>query len=270
MTGHVFTIAGGKGGVGKTTTAINLGVILDDAGYDVVVVDADLGMANLAAMLDISYENSLHEVLAEESTISQTLTEAPGGITVIPGEQSLEAFANADPGKLKKVIRTVKNTYDVVLIDTGAGLSHEATVPLGLADSVILVTTPDSVAIGDANKTGDLAKRVDGDVIGLILTRSQGVDQVQESLSELEYDILEVIPEDNEATNAEPLVLNAPDSPAAEAYRNLGTTLERLLEGEDIESIIAEKSDSYRNAEGEQEESTGEDEEGGSFGLFGS
>ncbi|QSG09329.1 MinD/ParA family ATP-binding protein [Halapricum desulfuricans] len=269
MTGHVFTIAGGKGGVGKTTTAVNAGVAMEDAGYDVVIVDADLGMANLAAMLGIDHDTSLHEVLAERAAISDTLTEGPGGVTLVPGEQSLEAFADADPAKLRKVIKTLANAYDVVLIDTGAGLSHEATVPLGLADSVLLVTTPDSVAIGDAGKTAQLAQRVDGEVIGTILTRAEVQSDIDEVEREVDYPLLAVIPEDTEATTDEPLVLNFPDSPAANAYRRLSTALERVLKGETVETIVEEETEWFPSA---TEEETSEDDDGdrgGVLGLFG-
>jgi len=268
MTGHVFTIAGGKGGVGKTTTAVNVGTALQEADYDVVTVDADLGMANMAAMLGVEFDNSLHEVLAEESAVSDTLTEGPGGLTVVPGEQSLEAFADADPAKLRKVVKTLVNAYDVVLIDTGAGLSHEATVPLGLADSVLLVTTPDEVAVGDANKTAGLAKRVDGEVIGSILTRATGPEDIEAVAADLEHSLLAVIPEDAEATSNEPLVLNSPDSPAAEAYRQLAASLVRVLEGEPIETVVDEETEWFPGEE-ETKEETDEDEEDGSGGVFG-
>ncbi|WP_136688766.1 MinD/ParA family ATP-binding protein [Halorhabdus amylolytica] len=270
MTGHVFTIAGGKGGVGKTTTAVNVGTALQEADYDVVTVDADLGMANMAAMLGVEFDNSLHEVLAEESAISDTLTEGPGGLTVVPGEQSLEAFADADPAKLRKVVKTLVNAYDVVLIDTGAGLSHEATVPLGLADSVLLVTTPDEVAVGDANKTAGLAKRVDGKVIGSILTRATGPEDIEAVTADLEHDLLAVIPEDAEATADEPLVLNFPDSPAAKAYRRLAASLVRILEGESAETVTDEGTEWFPSEE-EATEDEEDDEEGsgGVFGVFG-
>jgi len=271
MTGHVFTIAGGKGGVGKTTTAVNVGAALEEADYDVVTVDADLGMANLAAMLDVEFDNSLHEVLAEERAISDTLTEGPGGLTIVPGEQSLEAFADADPAKLRKVVKTLVNAYDVVLIDTGAGLSHEATVPLGLADSVVLVTTPDEIAVGDANKTAGLAGRVDGEVVGSVLTRATGPGDIDAVASDLRHELLAVIPEDAEATANEPLVLHSPESPAAEAYRRLAASLVRILEGEDPETVVDEETEWFPS-EGDDEdppEEEDEDESGSVFGVFG-
>ncbi len=272
MAGYVCTIAGGKGGVGKTTTAVNIGAVLEERGYDVVVVDADLGMANLGEMLRVDHEVSLHEILAGNSTVSEGLTDAPGGLTVVPGEQSLEAFADADPAKLRKVIKTLRNAYDVVLVDTGAGLSHEVTVPLGLADGILMVTTPDHVAVGDTVKTADLADRVDGTVIGGLITRVTRNTDVAEIAEQFPFPTLGVIPVDLEATEHEPMVLNSPESPAAEAYELLTTSLERVFfegaSGEDLETIFEEEW--FLDEDEAVEEVEPEDEEsGGVFGLFG-
>ncbi|MXR50601.1 P-loop NTPase [Halovenus sp. WSH3] len=268
MAGYVCTVAGGKGGVGKTTTAINIAAALEENGYDTVVVDADLGMANLGNMLGLEYETSIHEVLASEETVSAALTDAQMGMTVVPGEQSLEAFAEADPAKLRKVINTLKNTFDVVLVDTGAGLSHETTVPLGLADGVLLVTTPDDVAVNDTIKTADLTERVDGEVIGAIITRVNRDTYVQEIADEFDVPLLGVIPDDIDATKEEPLLENAPDSDPADAYRQLAGSLEQVFfEGAtaaDLERVF--DSQWFLDDEDEDEE----EEDGGVFGgIFG-
>jgi len=272
MAGYVCTIAGGKGGVGKTTTAVNVGAALQEAGHDVVVVDADLGMANLGSMLGIEHSASLHEILAGDAAVSETLTDAPGGLTIIPGEQSLEAFADADPAKLRKVIKTLRNAYDVVLIDTGAGLSHEVAVPLGLADGILLVTTPDDVAVGDTVKTAQLTDRIDGEVIGAILNRVTKHTDVAEISERLGFKMLAVVPDDQEATTDEPLVLNAPDSRAASAFRQLSESLEAMFfRGEtahEIETVLEEEW-FLDEAELDDDDEDDEEESGGVFGLFG-
>ncbi|AEM56056.1 MULTISPECIES: MinD/ParA family ATP-binding protein [Haloarcula] len=271
MAGYVCTIAGGKGGVGKTTTAVNLGAVLQEMGYDVAVVDADLGMANLGSMLSVEPEKSLHEILAGEAAVSEALTDAPGGLTVIPGEQSLEAFADADPAKLRKVIKTLRNAYDVVLIDTGAGLSHEVAVPLGLADGIVLVTTPDDVAVGDTVKTAQLANRIDGTVLGSIINRATRHTDVAAIAEQMEFPLLAVIPDDPQATTEEPLVLNAPESTAADAYQRLTEALEGVFfRGEspetDIETIL---DDEWFLDDTEDHSDVDDDEDsGGVFGLF--
>ena len=268
MAGYVCTVAGGKGGVGKTTTAVNLAAALEEDGYDVVVVDADLGMANLAAMLGVDPEDSIHEVLAGGSAVSAALTDVQGGITIIPGEQSLEAFADADPAKLKKVIKTLRNAYDVVLVDTGAGLSHETTIPLGLADGIVLITTPDDVAIGDAIKTAELADRVDGEVLGTVINRVTSETDVEDIADEFDSKLLAVIPDDIGATEDEPLVFSAPDSPAAEAF----TQLADLLVGVCFEGVEVDDTETVLDSEwflDEEKEEDEDDDSGGRFGLFG-
>ncbi|WP_436936172.1 MinD/ParA family ATP-binding protein [Halovenus marina] len=269
MAGYVCTIAGGKGGVGKTTTAVNLGVALEDRGYDTVVIDADLGMANLGEMLELDHDRSLHEILAGDSTVSEALTDAQGGLTTVPGEQSLEAFAEADPAKLRKVTKTLKNAYDIVLIDTGAGLSHETTVPLGLADGIVLVTTPDDVAINDTKKTADLAERVDGTVLGAIISRVTADTDVAAVTERLDMPMLGIVPEDVDATRDEPLVLNSPESNATAAYTQLAESLERIFfegaTGVDLDPVFEEEW--FLN---EDEDSEDEEDDGGVFGgLFG-
>jgi septum site-determining protein MinD len=263
MAGFVCTIAGGKGGVGKTTTAVNVAVALEENGYDAVIVDADLGMANLGEMLGVEHETSIHDIL----------TDAPGGMTVIAGEQSLEAFAEADPAKLRKVIKTLRETYDVVLVDTGAGLSHETTVPLGLADGILLATTPDDVAVNDTVKTAELAERVDGRILGAMIARVTRETDVPAIAEKFDIPLLGVIPVDLEATQNEPLVLNSPDSDAAEAYSLLTAELEKVFfggaEGADLDQVFDESW--FIDEEAEAEEDAEEEEEsGGRFGgLFG-
>jgi septum site-determining protein MinD len=271
MAGYVCTIAGGKGGVGKTTTAVNVGVALQEAGHDVVVVDADLGMANLGSMLGIEHQASLHEVLAGDAAVSEALTDAPGGLTIIPGEQSLEAFADADPAKLRKVIKTLRNAYDVVLTDTGAGLSHEVAVPLGLADGILLVTTPDDVAVGDTVKTAQLADRIDGEVIGVILNRVTKHTDVAEIAERLGFQLQAVVPDDQEATAVEPLVLNAAESRAAGAFQQLSSALEAIFfRGESPEGAetVLEEEWFLDEDELEEEDEDEEEDSGGVFGLF--
>ena len=219
MAGYVCAVASGKGGVGKTTAAANVATTLEEEGYDVVVADADLGMANLATTLNVESDVSIHEVLAGDATVSDALTDAEHGVAVIPGDRTLEAFADADPAGLKTVIRTLRNAYDVVIVDTGAGLSHETTVPLGLADGVVLVTTPDDVAVGDTVKTAELADRVGGDVLGVVVNRARTGADAEGIAERVGVPLLAVVPDDAPATETEPLVLAASDSPAADAFR---------------------------------------------------
>jgi septum site-determining protein MinD len=237
MTGHVYALASGKGGVGKTTSTVNLGAALRGAGYDTIVLDADLAMANLGPMVDIEDGPTLHDALAGEADLRDALvwlptesvpTRSPPDegphLIVVPGSRSLERFAEADPGGLRGVIQSLAEAADFVVCDTGAGLSHENAVPLGVADGVVLVTTPDAVAIEDAKKTAAFAERAGGSVVGAVLTHAGEATDVSAITDQLGVEMLAVIPE-SDAVGNEPLVETAPESYAAEAYQRLASAL---------------------------------------------
>ncbi|MFC4448543.1 cell division ATPase MinD [Halorussus aquaticus] len=231
MSGTVYAIASGKGGVGKTTTAINLGAMLADRDHSVVVVDTDLGMANLADFLDFEIETpTLHEVLAGEAAFEDAIYRAPGDIDVLPSATDIEAFVKSDPANLEAVVADLREKYDYVLLDTGAGVSYDTLVPLALADAVLLVATPDVASVRDTAKTGELAERVESEVRGAVLTqRSSDIlnaDDVEETLG---TDVLAVVPQDEAVPMGidagRPLAAFAPNAPAGQAYRELAAVL---------------------------------------------
>jgi septum site-determining protein MinD len=232
MTGRVFAVASGKGGVGKTTTAVNLAAAATEAGRSVVLVDYDLGMANLGDVLDVDASTpTLHDVLAGDADPLDTPREAPGGFDVVVGGTDIEDFGRADPANLRDVVGELREEYDVVIVDTGGGLSHDTTVPLGVADDVVLVSTPTAAAVENTGKTSDLVERLDGQVRGVVFTRVGAGGQVDtdSALGDLDVDALGTIPEDRSvpesAAAGEPVVEHAPDSPAGQSYRELGYEL---------------------------------------------
>ncbi|WP_137286618.1 cell division ATPase MinD [Halorussus salinisoli] len=231
MSDTVYAIASGKGGVGKTTTAVNLGAMLADRDHSVVVVDTDLGMANLADFLDFEIETpTLHEVLAGEAEFENAIYRAPGDIDVLPSATDIEAFVKSDPANLQAVVEDLREEYDYVLLDTGAGVSYDTLVPLALADGVLLVATPDVASVRDTAKTGELAERVESEVTGAVLTqRSSDIlnaDDVEETLG---TDVLAVVPQDEAVPMGidagRPLAAFAPNAPAGQAYRELAAVL---------------------------------------------
>ncbi|WP_227353084.1 cell division ATPase MinD [Haladaptatus salinisoli] len=231
MTGTVYAVASGKGGVGKTTTAINLGAMLAAANYEVVVVDTDLGMANVEGYLDFELAGpTLHEVLAGEADVADAIYEAPGDIDVLPSSTDIHAFAQSQTANLQRVVAELRDSYEYVLLDTGAGISYDTILPLSLADGVLLVTTPDVAAVRDTSKTGELAARVEATVRGAVLTqRSNDILNADDVEGTLDTDVLTVVPDDEAVPMGidagRPLAAFAPNSPAAKAYRELADIL---------------------------------------------
>ncbi|RDI71578.1 cell division ATPase MinD [Halopelagius longus] len=229
--GRVYAVVSAKGGVGKTTTTTNLAAALAAAGANVAVVDGDLGMANLAGALGVvPTEPTLHDVLAGEADVSEATQEGPHGMAVVPGATDLDAFARADPEGLRAVLSELAERHDYVLLDTGAGLSNDTVVPLTYVDEALLVSTTGRDALGDTEKTRQVAVRLDVPVAGAVLTRVDPEDPNVATVEEqLDAEILQAIPDETVVRRAgdagEPLTTFAPGSSAAAAYRALAADL---------------------------------------------
>jgi septum site-determining protein MinD len=225
---RVITIGGAKGGAGKTVTAINAAAALQSAGFDVALVDADLGTTNVADILDLPISTSIHEVLADSAAVGDAVVTHETGLDVVSGGDSIEYLTDADPARLRPVIQTLSAQYDLVVIDTGTGLSHEVLVPFGLADGVALVSTPDNTSVVDTRKTAQVVGKVDGHLLGVVVTRVTDDTDVGALRSELDIDLLGMLPDNPQASKTEPVVFEAADSDLAEGYRQLATTLVRM------------------------------------------
>lgn len=227
----VYAIASAKGGVGKTTTTAAIATILADAGADVVAIDADIGMANLAGVVGLTPDGAtLHDVLAGTTDPHDAVYDGPAGLRIVPGATALDAYATADPTGLRDVVAAFDDA-DYVLIDAGAGLSHDSTLPLGIADETLLVSTAERNALNDTEKTRQLTTRLGGVIAGAVITRTTDSDDDTAALvaERLDADVLGRIPEDDAVRHAadagEPLSQFAPAAPATAAYRTLAAAL---------------------------------------------
>ena len=228
----VFAIASGKGGVGKTTTVVNLGTAVAEAGNRVAIVDTDLGMANLAGFVSLTPDSTtLHDVLAGNASIDEATYRVADNIVAVPSGTSLDEYADTSPEELTDVVATLREEFDYVFLDVGAGVSHETVLPLGLADAVVVVSTPEPAAVQDAKKTLELTERAGGEVAGLVVTRTRPDSGIShdEIADRLGTTLLGTIPDDPAARESvyagTPLVVYERDGPAAVAYRSLATDL---------------------------------------------
>lgn len=258
----VYAIASGKGGVGKTTTTVNLGTALAQAGKRVAVVDVDLGMANLAGFVSLSPESTtLHDVLTGDASIDEATYRLADNIVALPSGTGLDDYAKASPEGLRDVVQELREAYDYVFLDVGAGISHETVLPLGLADSVVVISTPEPAAIQDSQKTVRLTDRAGGTVEGLVLTRTHPNSNIsyEDIAARLDIPLIGTIPEDPAARSSlyagTPLVVYAPDGPAATAFRRIAAD----LVGIDPEQMRADDSE---DDDGTDAESVASDTEG--------
>jgi septum site-determining protein MinD len=230
--GYVFAVASGKGGVGKSTTTANLGVALAEDGFDVAVVDVDLGMANLGGLLGVDPDETLHDVLSGSAS-PEDATYETHGLTLVPGSTELEQFAEADAKALHRVVAYLRSDNDVVLLDAGAGLSYDIAMAMSVADGVLLVTTAELASLTDATKTGQLVGKLEKPVVGAVFTRTGdgGFDDVEGIAAALgTTDAVTVsVPYDDAVKLAvrksRPVVSLRPESPASRAYSRLAAKL---------------------------------------------
>lgn len=155
-TARVIAITSGKGGVGKTNFCSNLALTLAARGQRVIIVDADLGMANVHVILGVSPPFHMEHVMSGEKSLSETLYQAPGNVSIISGGSGLTDMANLEDSQRQRFVASLSeldSLADVVLLDTGAGLSNNVLAFLYAVQEVIVITTPEPPAIMDAYAT---------------------------------------------------------------------------------------------------------------------
>ncbi len=150
---RVIAVTSGKGGVGKTSTSVNLAITLAARGGRVVLLDADLGLANVEVLMGLSSMFNLEHVIEGQKRLTEILVRAPGGIELIPGSSGLSRMADLPHQARQRILEGIEELQDEVefiVIDTMAGIGQNAVSFATAADEVLLVTTPEPSAIVDA------------------------------------------------------------------------------------------------------------------------
>ncbi len=149
----VYCITSGKGGVGKTNISVNIALALQSLGRKVLLIDADLGLANVDVVTGIYPKYNISHLLNSDSTVEDVLLKGPMGVTILPGASGLYDLANITTVELSALIDVfskIKKDFDFILIDTGAGISKSVIGFIKASDEVIVVTTPEPSAVTDA------------------------------------------------------------------------------------------------------------------------
>ncbi len=149
----VLSFTSGKGGVGKTNVVVNLGYALAEMGKRVMLLDADLGLANIDVLLGLSPRNTIQHVLSGERSLREIILDGPAGMRILPaasGVQELVDLNEAQKLLLLSEFDLLGEKIDVLLIDTGAGISRNVTYFNTAAQNIVVVTAPEPTAITDA------------------------------------------------------------------------------------------------------------------------
>lgn len=223
---RIIAINSGKGGVGKTTTAINLGASLNKLGKEVVVLDANLNTPNVGLHLGAPIVPiTLNHVLKGKAEMEDAIYEHSSGTKIIPSSLSVKELTKFNLKKFSDKVDQLRDHADFVIIDSAAGFGEEVIATINSADEIIIVTNPEMPAVTDALKAVKVARNMGKTINGIIVTRHQDAKYempLSSIKSMLEAPIIGVVPEDKsvkEALNQRDAVVHThPRSKASKKY----------------------------------------------------
>jgi septum site-determining protein MinD len=224
----IVGIVSAKGGVGKTTTAINLGAAaLDTFKKSVLLIDVNLDTGNLALNLGLSpSQKSMKELTKDSLTIINSVHKHKSGLHIIPSSYEAEE-TKLDPISLRKKLKALKN-YDLIILDSAPGVAGDARTAIKASDILVLVLTPDIPSIGTAIKTVQVARKHDIPIAGIVLNKVRGKSyELNKTYIEtaLNLPIIATIPDDKYISEAVskrlPVVLHKRRARSSIAYKKL-------------------------------------------------
>jgi flagellar biosynthesis protein FlhG len=236
---RVIAITGGKGGVGKTNISANLGVALAEMGRRVMLLDADMGLANLDVVLGLHAHKNLSHVMRGESTLEEIIVTGPKGMRVVPGASGIQHMAEmsqAENAGLIHAFSEVANDVDVLLIDTAAGISDVVISFSRAAQEQIVVVCDEPASITDAYAIIKLLNRDHGIsrfqiLANMVKSVQEGRDlynkmcRVTDQYLDVMLNYMGSIPYDEQLRKAvksqKPVVEAYPRSRVAQAFKNL-------------------------------------------------
>lgn len=178
---RTLAVTSGKGGVGKTFVTANLAAALSAQGQRVLVLDADLGLANLDVVLNLHPKLTLHDVFTDKATLEQAILPAPGGFSVLLAGSGMVEYSRLTPevrDKLLHIVEVLRPRFDWILLDTGAGISDVVLFAISMATDVLVVATPEPTSLTDAYATIKvLATQQERRQIGLLVNQANRVGE---------------------------------------------------------------------------------------------
>lgn len=150
---RIISVTSGKGGVGKTSFTVNLALALAEYDYKVLILDGDLGLANVDVACGITPKYTMEHLFSGEKTIEEIIVPGPKGIGILPGGSGVLELANLERSRLINALSNLgrlEKFADILIIDTGAGLNNTVLNFLRASDDILLLTTPEPTALTDA------------------------------------------------------------------------------------------------------------------------
>jgi len=244
---YIYTVTSGKGGVGKSNFTANLALALNALEKKVIVFDADLGMANLDVILGVTPTYNLEHVIQGRKNLEEVIVEGPNGLSLIPGGSGIQELANLSQYQINNLISDfvrVGEEFDIILIDTGAGLAHNVVNFILGADEAIVISTPEPTSITDAYGVVKVISKHDKEAnIKLVINQAENEKEGERiakrliktasDFLELDIELLGVIPKDNAVVKSvmsrSPFLL---EFPRAKASKSINLIAARLIDTE--------------------------------------
>ena len=228
---RIIAIASGKGGTGKTTTAVNLAIALSDIGKDVILCDADFSTPHVCLHLGVDMPAfSLYESLSSNQGVSNAVYLHPSGLKFIPN-RGLHHIEDSHIVRFPEMILELVGRCELVLLDVGPTFTKDKIALLNLADELIIVTKPELPALLEAKKTIKSAEEFGVFVAGIIINmvNKRYSIPISDIARYMGKTVLGSVPEDVHVTKSlflqHPVVYTAPLSPAAREFRKLAEML---------------------------------------------
>ncbi len=225
---RIMGVFSGKGGAGKTTTAVNLGVALSKLGKAVVLIDSNVNTPNVSLHLGMNFTPfTIQDMMDNSPYIPQALFVHESGLRVIPADFSIKE-RHSDISELNNHMHKLAGDSDFIIMDCPPGLGLDARAAMEACSDFLIVTNPEIPAVADAYKAYKAIKGINGNVLGLVVNKfnnSREELQAGEIEDFFNEKIIAAIPEDRSVRSAiqhmAPVVMHAPRSGAAKAYNKL-------------------------------------------------